>query len=204
MYPNGKRQFSWSKGFLLPTPDVCTSATLALLQVLEEQYKLGKAMPALVAFSVTGVGSSAAYLPYMYQVSHRILNALRRSYPQSKISTNVQAILPWLLQQTIDDKRGVETLLSHVSDTPAIPTEIDSPSSAVLDPRSLDELLPAFLPEVLIVRPAQLKDTDGSRLLRAGEEVTAYSTGRVELGRWIAGALRNRGEWMNRRVTVGF
>ena len=109
--------------------------------------------------------------------------------------------MPWLLQQTIDDKRGVETILSHIS---SLPAEIDHPSEQVLDLTVLDALTPRFLDNVLVVRPAQLKDTDGSYTLRAGEDVSAYSTGRVELGKWIAGVLRDRATWMNRRVTVGF
>ena len=111
------------------------------------------------------------------------------------------AILPWLLQQTIDDKRGVETLLSHVSHLPA---DSDPPSSNVLDLAVLEQLTPDFVENGIIVRPAQLKDTDGAQPLRAGEDVSTYSTGRIELGKWIAAALRDKDTWMNRRVTVGF
>jgi hypothetical protein len=108
-----------------------------------------------------------------------------------------------LLQQTIDDKRGVESILSHVSSL-STESELDPPSTDVLDPAKLERLTTNFVTQVLIVRPAQLKDTDGSRSLRAGEDVPAYFTGRIELGKWIAGALRDRETWMNRRVTVGF
>lgn len=115
---------------------------------------------------------------------------------------DLQLVLPWLLQQTIADKRGLEHILTHASS--ALAPDSDTPSTDVLPSNALDYLSGGFLKETLIVRPAQLKDTDGSNKLRAGEEISTYSTGRVELGKWIAAALRNRAAWMNRRVTVGF
>lgn len=114
----------------------------------------------------------------------------------------MQLILPWLLQQTIDDKRGLETILAHASSN--LPSDPDTPSTAVLDPNALQGMSQGFLKDVLIVRPSQLKDTDGTQPLRAGEDVSTYSTGRIELGKWIAGALGDREKWMNRAVTVGF
>ena len=114
----------------------------------------------------------------------------------------MQLVLPWLLQQTIADKRGVEQILSHVS--ASLAPDDDSASDHVLPLASLRGLPGAFLSEVLVVRPAQLKDTDGTNKLRVGEDISVYMTGRTELGRWIAEALVERSKWMNRRVTVGF
>jgi hypothetical protein len=111
-------------------------------------------------------------------------------------------VLPWLLQQTIADKRGLEAILSRVSS--GLAEETDKPSKEVLDPSALAGLTSGFIKEVLVVRPAQLKDTDGEGALRAGEDVSTYGTGRIELGRWIADALGKDSHWMNRRVSVGF
>jgi hypothetical protein len=96
-------------------------------------------------------------------------------------------VLPPLLKQPIADKRGLETILSHIAS--GLPKETDTPSKEVLDPSALADLTSGFIEEVLIVRAAQLKDTDGGGVLRAGEDVSTYGTGRIELGRWIADAL---------------
>ena len=134
---------------------------LVLVQVLDELVKAGRRRPSLVAISVTGVGSSIKHLPYMYKVSHCYISALLDADPQ--------LLLPWLLNQTIDDKRGVETILTHVAKH--LPSESDLPSPAVLDPAILETITNGFLSEVLVVRAAQLKDTDGSIPLRTGEDV---------------------------------
>lgn len=168
---------------------------LVLVKVLGDLKRERGSVPALVTVSVTGVGSSRVNLPYIYQVSRSISLVLR-------LHTERQLVLPWLLQQTIDDKRGVETVLSRASIH--LTPDSDSPSSLVLDTSSLDSVTDSFLPNVMIVRPAQLKDTDGTRRLRAGETISTYSTGRVELGKWIGQALGDRETWMNRRITVGF
>ena len=96
-----------------------------------------------------------------------------------------------LLNDKKADKRGMEALLSHVS--ASLPIEDDKPTDNILSRDTIEELSPGFLTETLIVRPAQLRDTDGSGSLRAGEQITTYSTGRGELGKWIAGVLKSKG-----------
>ena len=96
MYPDGKRQFSWSKGLLLPSLDVCTRATSALLEAMRDVVEGGQAAPALVIVSVTGVGNSARHLPWMYKVSHDPLPGSSLIYHLSPhLSTSLFPRLPW-------------------------------------------------------------------------------------------------------------
>lgn len=114
-------------------------------------------------------------------------------------------ILPWLLQATIDDKRGVEALVSRASSSDTIYNpEPTMPDIQVLSPENLQSIQERFLPEVIILRPSRLTDHDAEagRLLQVGEAVTVSETGRGEIAHWVAEEA-GKVEWVNRKLIIG-
>ena len=114
-------------------------------------------------------------------------------------------ILPWLLRQTRDDKRGVEALLARASSSSSHSDSPPMPSSHVVTRAQLEAIRSAFLPDPIILRsPALGEEVSGvENEVRVGEELATWKVSRQAVGRWIAREGWKE-EYQNRAVMIGF
>ncbi|TXT15854.1 hypothetical protein VHUM_00357 [Vanrija humicola] len=135
------------------------------------------ATPRVVAVSSMGIGDNHALMPLPLRI-----------------------LYPWLLHTPHQDKEGLEYLLQRAAS--ALPTPRDVPS--VLSASDAATAPEAFLPEVVVVRPALLTDGAGEHEVKAAEDAYTYYVSRADVGRFIARRCLIGDEWVNKMPVVGY
>lgn len=175
--PNPK--FHPIKGFIIDPPNLCTVSLLNTLRCVAAT----NVRPKLVILTSTGVTSH----------SHSVL------------PLPMKALYGYLLRQTLQDKRGIETLLYH-----GLGKEYEAgqtPGPHIL-PAGWEKDLPSpgWLRSGVVIRAALLTDGPMTGTYRAAvNDFPCYRVSRADVGHFIAGGLLNEwAKWEGNVVCVGY
>jgi hypothetical protein len=176
-HPNPK--FHPTKGFIIDPPDLCTVSLLNTLRCVAAT----NVRPKLVILTSTGVTSQ----------SHSVL------------PLPMKGLYWYLLRGTLQDKRGIETLLYH-----GLGKEYETgqtPGPHILpDGWEKDLPSPGWLKSGVVIRAALLTDGPMTRTYRAAVgDFPCYRVSRADVGHFIAEGLLNEwGKWEGNVVCVGY
>jgi hypothetical protein len=175
--PNPK--FHPVKGFIIDPPNLCTVSLLNTLRCVAAT----NVRPKLVILTSTGVTSH----------SHSVL------------PLPMKTLYWYLLRNTLQDKRGIETLLYH-----GLGKEYEAgqtPGSHIL-PAGWEKELPApgWLKSGVVIRAALLTDGPMTEQYRAAVgDFPCYRVSRADVGHFIAGGLLSEWpKWEGNVVCVGY